>query len=424
MVKRYHSEVKEQEVAEPKRPKREAKRLNFTDAKVAALPVAVRVNGNKIPKQHFVWDEGRGAARGLGVLVNPSGTKTYFATYRIEGSSKLNYKKLGRAGDITVEEAREAALQTRRWAKAGKDPKADDPDKSDSFETVFASYIEREQKGRKQNSSANETHGMVRFNCATWMKRAVATIKYRDIESLLADIRDGRLGRARPATAARLFAHLRDFFMWCTRSKIITENPMVNMPSPAIVVSRNRYYSDDELGSIWNAAEQLDPAARAYVRLMMLLGLRRDELALARWNEFEFSDTKIVFRVPTERVKMKAATKLSKKPVYIVPLPPLAARILRELPRDDELVFPGLNPTTLKTALVREGAPQDFKLHVFRHTIATWLQNQGHSEWERGLVLNHVSGGTVAASYSHGYPIQAKRGLLEKWAKHVDAVRQ
>ena len=61
------------------------------------------------PQQHFIWDAGTGAARGMAVLVNPTGTKTYFVNYRFPGSKALHYKKLGRVGEVTLEEAREIA---------------------------------------------------------------------------------------------------------------------------------------------------------------------------------------------------------------------------------------------------------------------------------------------------------------------------
>jgi hypothetical protein len=57
----------------------------------------------------------------------------------------------------------------------------------------------------------------------------------------------------------------------------------------------------------------------------------------------------------------------------------------------------------------------------FHHTVATWLQNKGHSEWEVGVVLNHAGGG-VTADYSHGYPLELKRALLTKWADHVQGL--
>ncbi len=44
--------------------------------------------------------------------------------------------------------------------------------------------------------------------------------------------------------------------------------------------------------------------------------------------------------------------------------------------------------------------------------------DQGHSKYERGLILNHEEAG-VTADYSHGYPVELKRELLEKWADHV-----
>ena len=66
----------------------------------------------------------------------------------------------------------------------------------------------------------------------------------------------------------------------------------------------------------------------------------------------------------------------------------------------------------------------DWTYHACRHTIATWLQDQGHSEYERALVLNHAGSGTVTSSYSHGHPIALKRELIEKWADHVAQVVQ
>src|SRR5262245_1905832 len=220
-----------------RRKKRKANRKRLTETSVLRLPVS--------KTQHFVWDRGTNAVRGLAVQVNPSGTRTFFVNYRFPGSKRLHYKKLGRVGEMELEEAREAARKVRRLAHENKDPKAGDPHKSDSFEATFESYVREEQIGRKGNSSADATRSVVLFNLAEWKPRAVATIEYREISSLLNSIRDGRDGkRPRPATAARLHAHLGDFFKWCARERIIRENPMAAMPSPATIAARDRHYSD------------------------------------------------------------------------------------------------------------------------------------------------------------------------------------
>jgi integrase len=83
-----------------------------------------------------------------------------------------------------------------------------------------------------------------------------------------------------------------------------------------------------------------------------------------------------------------------------------------------------LDTHTLERKLVALGAPDDFTCHALRHTLATWLQTAGDSEWEVGLVLNHAGSGSVTAGYSHGYPLDLKRQLLSKWADHVERLVQ
>ncbi len=118
--------------------------------------------------------------------------------------------------------------------------------------------------------------------------------------------------------------------------------------------------------------------------------------------------------------------------VYLVPLPKLAQRIIRSLPRrDDDLVFPGRDEDKpfvpgwlLRNEIRAISSVNDFTFHPCRDTVSTWLQDQGHSEHERALVLNHAGGGTVTGEYSHGYPVQLKRQLLEEWAAHIAKIVQ
>ena len=45
--------------------------------------------------------------------------------------------------------------------------------------------------------------------------------------------------------------------------------------------------------------------------------------------------------------------------------------------------------TDLQVELIKYGATPDVQYHAWRHTIATWLENKGHDEWDRGFILNH-----------------------------------
>lgn len=428
MIERYRLKVKEPPTPKPKSRKRAAaKHVYFTDEAVGRLKPK--------SKQYLVWDawtvdrkRGPDPARGLCVLVSPRGAKSFRAVFYYPGSPNPHYLHLGRVGELSLVEARRRCGEVRGLAKQGIDPTAGDARKSDSFETAFKEYIENEQIGRRKNTSARETAGVVLKNCAGWKPRAVATLTYREVENLLAKIRDGDPAngiKPRPAAAVRIFAHLRDFFVWCVRRGTIKVSPMADMPSPATIESRTRFYSDTELNAIWKAADQLDPVEGSYVKLMMLLAIRKEELAGARWREFDDPAVPTLLTIPTVRVKMQASAKSRKRPVYIVPIVPLAQRLFKSLARRDEtLVFPGLDADRLKAKLVERGAPKDFMLHAFRHTVATWLQNQGRSEWERGLVLNHSGSGSVTGGYSHGYPVELKRTMLTEWSGHIEALVQ
>jgi integrase len=141
-----------------------------------------------------------------------------------------------------------------------------------------------------------------------------------------------------------------------------------------------------------------------------------------------------VWTTPHELTKSKRRQRdpKKKKRVYLTPLPALAQRLLKPLTKGqpDDLVFPGLaisvnaagqptfNSLGMISRLKRHGV-KSFMPHQVRHTVATWLEDQGASEWERGLILNHSSSG-VTSGYSHGFAGKLKLELLEKWCDHVE----
>jgi integrase len=128
------------------------------------------------------------------------------------------------------------------------------------------------------------------------------------------------------------------------------------------------------------------------------------------WSHLDNPDNPTLWTTPFELTKSRKKQPSNRKGrTYLTPLPPLAQRILRGLPKGgaDDRVFPTLrlytnaarsklfNDAPLIQRLRKRGAPADFKAHTWRHTIATYLEKEGHSEWERGLVLNHSGQGVT-----------------------------
>ena len=58
--------------------------------------------------------------KGLAVRVAPSGVKTWDLVYRIRGTSKMRRLSLGRATDVSLEQAREGGHELTRAARGDR----------------------------------------------------------------------------------------------------------------------------------------------------------------------------------------------------------------------------------------------------------------------------------------------------------------
>ena len=59
------------------------------------------------------------------------------------------------------------------------------------------------------------------------------------------------------------------------------------MKRPAKSTSRERVLADDEIQSIWNASTELGYPFGTVVKLLLLTGQRRDEVASMRWDDLD-----------------------------------------------------------------------------------------------------------------------------------------
>jgi hypothetical protein len=79
--------------------RREWNRKRFTEQNVLTLPIR--------QQQYRTWDTGTDAVKGLGILISPSGTRSYHVIYYFPGSAKPHAMRLGRVGEMSLAEARE-----------------------------------------------------------------------------------------------------------------------------------------------------------------------------------------------------------------------------------------------------------------------------------------------------------------------------
>lgn len=223
-------------------------------------------------------------------------------------------------------------------------------------------------------------------------------------------------------------------FGWLLEHRRITSNPCIGTHRPAAPAARDRVLrvkvdsgNGDELRWVWTAADRAGEPFGPLVKLLLITGARREEIAQATYDEL--ADDFMVLRLPGSRTKNGRA--------HDIPLPPLARDILKGLKRrGSRFVFTttGSSPISgfskykdrldgLVAAEAKKEIPH-WTLHDLRRTAATGMAGIGIMPHIIEAVLNHVSGAkaSVAGIYNREAYEPEKKAALEKWAAHIEII--
>src|SRR5262249_25221065 len=224
-------------------------------------------------------------------------------------------------------------------------------------------------------------------------------------------------------------------FAWAMKRGTVPSNPFAELPLSTVVNKRDRVLSDEEASAVWRAAGEAPLPYGAIVRLLMLTGQRRDEVASLTLAEV--SEALATGTIPATRTKNGTP--------HLVPLSQPASKILQVLRSDGPgdvpgahqraklaLVFPGERGTPFsgwskaKSALDTASGVSGWWLHDLRRTLATGLQRLGVRLEVTEAVLNHLSGsraGVVGIYQRHDWA-EEKRAALDAWSAHLLAAAE
>jgi len=144
------------------------------------------------------------------------------------------------------------------------------------FETALAEFGSQHCDSKNRQSTAKETKRVLRKHFLPPFRR-----KY------LEEITDSEIGKIiealspTPAAANHAFTAARTFFRWVAKPprRYIPYSPMSGMSLPFAPVKRKRVLTDRELVAVWRAAEARTDDYGIIVRLLILTGQRRKEIA-------------------------------------------------------------------------------------------------------------------------------------------------
>lgn len=372
----------------------------------------------------FLWDED---LRGFGLKTTSRGAASYVVQYRMGGrEAKTRRYTIGTHGSPwTPATAREEASRILLLVAQGIDPvESDKQRRREAVDLAFSNYADRfaaSCKGRGWKTLVARSFSL--HIKPRLRDKALPTIMRTDV----VDVFD-HMPAEQIANRRNVFAVLRRLFKWAVSRGDIERSPMEGMETPPPVKPRERWLSDGELGRIWLQALKCHRCFGPIVRLLIVTGQRREEIAGLHWEELDRDQREL--KLSGDRTKNGEPTS--------IPLNDLAMAELNRVARGERWprhgrVFPTSSGAGF-TAYAKEKRKLDklisfdggdplppWRLHDLRRTLATGFQRLGVRFEVTEAVLNHVgsSRSGVAGIYQRHDWREEKREALRMWNDHI-----
>lgn len=367
----------------------------LTDARISAIK----------PPQEGQVEHPDDLVRGLRLRVGAGGRKAWIVRTRA-GKQQVN-KTLGTYPLISLASARDLARDFLiKLAKEGS------VRQKRTFGDLADHWIEHVAKP-KNKSWRNQERRLEIYVLPSWRDTDLSSIRRADVRNLI----DGIDGIVAPG---RALAIVRTLFRYAMARDWVENSPAEAIPNPSIDVPRDRFLDMNEVKRVYRAADLLGYPFTGFIKMMILTGQRRTEVAAMRWADFDLEAGN--WTLASEDTKSSRA--------HLVPLSPQAIEILKATPHFGGYVWSSDGETHIKgyskakkkldALLASSGAElKPWRLHDLRRTAATHMVRLGVSELVVGRVLNHAPQGVTARTYAlHSYEAE-KRHALVTWANEI-----
>ena len=368
------------------------------------------------------------------------------------GNGKRTRIKLGGYPALGLSAARELARAKRFETVGGADPNA--IKRETKRQAVRKREIERKlgdvlDQYERQKLSQLRHGGQARraIDGNSGLLRAVVSKSINEIErgDIVAAVR-AHAERA-PIAANRTLAFTKAFFNWCVDQEIVPANPAATIKRPTKERTRDRYHTLNELIEIWVAMGDLGYPFEHLFRLLVVIPMRREELAGMPVSELDLTsgDPELaMWTLPAARTKRANSLR--------VPLSPLARTLIVDAiaapdrPKNSPFVFSMTGDTSVsgyakaKRRLDRiihenriekaeaQGVPlvamPHWTIHDLRTTFSTLAcELMGADIAVVDRILNHVATATtskIMRVYNKSEMFEPRKRVLREWAALIE----
>ncbi|MEL6582190.1 MAG: integrase arm-type DNA-binding domain-containing protein [Pseudomonadota bacterium] len=366
-----------------------------------------------------------GDGNGLYLVVDSSGARRWIVRVVVKGQRNRKGSPLrtdfglGSADLVTLNQARDRALEYRRMARQGLNPRYNAQLAVPTFEE-FAQQVHLERLPTWKNAK----HGQQWLNTLRDYafhkigRMPVNTIQQPEVLMCVQPI-----WIEKHETAKRLLQRIKTV-LDVARSKGFREgeNPVTALKEArALPVVRKKAAHHDALDwrkmpEFFAALSKREAVAAKALAFTCLSAARTGEVLGMRWDEVNFDER--LWVCPGERMKMGVAHRFPLTPPMIDLLLPLKALGSVYVFEGQKRHTPLSNMSMLM--LLRRMDVGDATVHGFRSTFRDWATEEANAPREVAeMCLAHQVGSEVERAYARSDLLDQRRALMERWAKFV-----
>jgi integrase len=335
---------------------------------------------------------------GLCLRLLPSGSASWQFVYRVKGAGRREPQRtvtIGAWPAISVKTATEEARRLAGEVASGRDPRAQIREAKRRERAVvsvaldeYEAWIAGRRLRKVQTMMSSLRRGLEHL-----LRRDLAELDRTTLIDAVERIeRTGRIGAARDFRK-----HLRSFVNRQLSLGVIAVDPLAGYRMPAATKDdileaeeRGKALDEHEILAIWKATDAIGGPFGGLLKMGLLTGLRRSELAALRWDWIDRDGLRITIPGKT----MKSGRE------HALPITGLVGKLLDATPdRAGGLVFPserragGSTPLSGWSKLLRrlrsKAAVEGVALHDLRRTYRSVLADLGVREEIAEAMIAH-----------------------------------
>ncbi len=366
-----------------------------------------------------------GDGNGLYLVVDPSGARRWIVRVTVKGQRNRQGKALrtdfglGGADIVSLQEAREKALEFRRMAKRGLNPRCNATREIPTFEEVARQvHIERLPTWKNAKRGQQWINTLRDYAFPKIGRLPVSNVGQPEVLSCVSEI-----WTSKPETARRLLQRMR-VVLDVAKSKGFREgeNP-VNAIKDANVLPKQREKPKHHKAMDWRDVPSFysDLSSRSAVAAKALMftcltGSRTGEVLGMRWEELDLKNK--LWVCPSERMKTGEEHRVPLTDEMLAIIEPLKARKSEYVFEGQKRHCPLSNMAMLM--LLRRMKVEGVTVHGFRSSFRDWASEVAHAPREVAeMSLAHKVGSDVERSYARSDLLDRRRALMERWSRHV-----